>query len=64
MLRCYRCGKELNPSPYGNGRDAVVRMASDHASKFGCGYPAANVDKVLKDLAPPVPPVTTTIKKK
>jgi hypothetical protein len=52
-LKCYRCGLVLDATPHGKGRDAVIKLASDHASKFGCGYPAANVDKLVKQLFPP-----------
>ncbi len=55
MLNCYKCGRELDVSPYGKGRLAVVHLGSDHASKCGCNYVAENVDKVTKALFPPAP---------
>ena len=50
-LKCVKCGVELDAAKYGPlTRDSVIKMASDHASKLGCDYPAANVQKVLSEL--------------
>jgi hypothetical protein len=46
MISCLKCGRELTLDEYGKAnRDNVIRMASDHASKLGCGYPALNVEE-------------------
>ena len=50
MLKCYKCGGDFDPKPYGNDRDAVVRAASDHASQHGCDYPATHISEVTKQL--------------
>lgn len=44
--KCEKCGEVLDASPYGVTKQAVVEMASDHASKRGCDWAAKNLDKV------------------
>lgn len=48
---CNKCGVELNLTPYGEATKAsVTKLGSDHASKLGCDYPAANGEKVLAEF--------------
>lgn len=50
-VNCVKCGRKLDAGPKEDlTKLSVQKMASDHASKFGCDYPAANVVKVLKEL--------------
>ena len=49
-MKCYKCGVVFDPSSYGKDRDAVIRTASDHASKTGCDWPASHIGEVMKQL--------------
>ena len=49
-MKCYKCGADFDPTPYGKGTDGVVAAASDHASKLGCDYPANHIREVVQQL--------------
>lgn len=51
---CVKCGKTLDlSSPAHSGRplnESVKLMVSEHATKFGCDWPAAHLEEVVKKL--------------
>jgi hypothetical protein len=53
-IRCKKCGAVLTDNdPQYKGlrpKDAVIKLSSDHASKNGCDWPAANIGVVLKEM--------------
>lgn len=61
---CNKCGVELDLTPYGEAtRDSVTKLGSDHASKLGCDYPAANGVKVLAEFKEAYRLLPTPLKK-
>lgn len=53
-MNCVKCGMELNDNdPRHKGlppEQAIKAITSDHASKQGCDWPAANQDRVLRAM--------------
>ena len=51
---CEKCGRALDATPYGEGKEAVIALGSDHASRHGCDYVASHVPELTKKLYPKV----------
>ena len=61
---CKKCGQQLDIKPYGEAtEDSVRRLASDHASKEGCDWPANNITSLTVKFRKPEPPVGAVLTK-